>query len=74
METVTDSHEYVRIALGKCHNEIQRLEAVNADLLKALEAMLDSFVTGEHYETRNPHTRPYVKQAQAAIAAAKGET
>ncbi len=42
------------------------------DLLVALKAMLRSFETGEHYETRNPYSRPYVKEAIAAIAKAEG--
>jgi hypothetical protein len=42
------------------------------DLLAALKSMLRSFETGEHYETRNPYSRPYVKEAIAAIAKAEG--
>ena len=42
------------------------------DLLAACSAMLEAFETGEHYETRNPYARPYVKAAIAAIAKATG--
>lgn len=31
-----------------------------------------SFVEGTHYNTQNPYTRPYVRQALEAIAKAKG--
>lgn len=44
------------------------------DLLAALKSMLRSFETGEHYDTRNPYSRPYVKDAIAAIAKAEGRT
>jgi len=48
------------------------LIAAAPDLLAALEAVVESFVTGEHYETQNPYTRPYIKAALSAIAKAKG--
>ena len=48
------------------------LIAAAPELLAALKDMLRSFETGEHYETRNPYSRPYVQAALAAITKAEG--
>jgi hypothetical protein len=53
-------------------NEFGKLIAAAPELLASLKDMLRSFETGEHYETRNPYTRPYVQAALAAIAKAEG--
>lgn len=39
-------------------------------LLAALEAMVQTFLDGSHYETVNPSLRPCVVEARAAIAKA----
>ena len=52
--------------------EPDTLREAAPDLLAACSAMLEAFETGEHYETRNPYARPYVKAAIAAIAKATG--
>lgn len=53
--------------------EVDRLAAQNAALLAALENLVKTFEDGSHYQTQNPYTRPQVKAALAAIAAAKGK-
>ena len=39
------------------------MEDYNKEVKKVIEDLIRPFVTGEHYETQNPYTRPYVKQA-----------
>jgi hypothetical protein len=36
-------------------------------LADALERMTQTFIDGSHYETCNPYSRPYVRDAQAAL-------
>jgi hypothetical protein len=43
-------------------------------LLKALKDITLTYINGEHYETRNPYSRPYVRAALIAIAKAEGKS
>lgn len=44
-------------------------KAASLELIGALKEVLQAFASGEHYEVRNPYSRPYVKRAFKAIAA-----
>lgn len=41
-------------------------EIIQRDCDDALRAMLDLILSGRHYQTQNPYTRPEVKQALRA--------
>jgi hypothetical protein len=58
--------------LEQCANAV--LIAAAPDLLSTLQNLVLIFQTGNHYDTRNPYTRPEVKTALEAIAKATGFT
>jgi hypothetical protein len=41
--------------------------------LQIIASFIEAFVSGEHYKTQNPYTRPYVKEALQFIAEINGE-
>jgi len=51
-----------------------KLIAAAPDLLAAVENLVLIFQTGNHYDTRNPYTRPEVIGAMKTIAKATGFT
>ena len=66
-----NGHQWLVRYHGSGNHVVCRADAI-PDLVSALKDMLQSFETGEHYETRNPYCRPYVKAAIAAIDKAEG--
>ena len=42
------------------------------ELQCAVAALLDSFITGEHYETKNPYIRPCVQKGLKALGRTAG--
>lgn len=63
---------YLKTPSNEIAEDVARTLNTASELLAALKDMLRSFETGEHYETRNPYSRPYVQAALAAIAKAEG--
>jgi len=58
--------------LEQCANA--ELIAAAPELLAAVENLILIFQTGNHYDTRNPYTRPEVIEAMKTIAKATGFT
>jgi hypothetical protein len=65
---------YLKTPSNEIAEDVARTLNTTSDLLASLKEMLRSFETGEHYETRNPYSRPYVQAALAAITKAEGRT
>jgi hypothetical protein len=65
---------YLKAPSSESAEDVARTLNTTSDLLASLKEMLRSFETGEHYETRNPYSRPYVQAALAAITKAEGGT
>lgn len=58
------------IAIAKALAELVKRD----DLLDALKAITQTFLDHTHYETKNPYSRPVVKDALKAIAEASGKS
>lgn len=51
---------------------VKFLESQVAELDAAIVLLLNSFMTGQHYNTQNPYTRPEVKGALLALKETRG--